>query len=806
MFKNYLKIAFRNLIKQKGYTIINVLGLAIGMAACVVMLIFVQDELSYDQFHEKSDRLFRVTDLWDSGELKEDLSTAPWPVTRVLQIEHPDVIEKVVRLYRPSSWGNAPVIRYQDQSFSEPGVMFGDSTFFQMFDFEFVRGSAETVFKDPNSVVITEETAKRYFGDENPIGQRLTLNNQLEMEVTGVLRDLPQNSHIKFDFLTTARALKNWWGGDGFERNWIWQSAWSYMLLSSPGAAANLQQQLPDFVQRHFPESVRDGSSLTLQNITDIHLKSQRFLEIEANGNIIYVYIFSAIAMMILLIACINFMNLATARSAQRAKEVGMRKVMGAYRNHLVMQFLGESIILSFISLFLAIALIELALPLFNSLTGKSLEILYFDNWMIITSLISIGLMVGIISGSYPALFLSGFRPIAVLKGSLSAASSISGGGSMLRKVLVISQFTVSLVLLISISLINDQLDYLRNKDLGYNKEEVLYINMVGDIWNQQQAFTNEVLKNNDVLAISRIGSSIPGAADGIANSFVTEGMSVDKPKWIGTLSATYNIADVLGLEFIEGRQFSLDFPTDSSAAFIVNEAAVRDFGWEGSALGKKLQRIRTDGSVIGDGQVIGVVKDFHYQPLHETLKPLVIRFGGGQYAVRISGSNIPQTIDYLRDTWHTFSPDWPFNFRFLDEDLNKLYSKEEKLGQVIRYFTVLAIFIACLGLFGLASFTAERRTKEIGVRKTLGASIPSLVMLLSKEFTKLVALAFLIAVPIAYFAIDTWLQNFAYRTDIGVVTFILTGSVALLIALFTVSYQTIRAALANPVDALKYE
>ena len=733
MLKNYLKIAFRNLIKQKGYTVINVLGLAIGMAACMIMLIFVQDELSYDKFHNQSGNVFRVTDLWTSADLTEDLSTAPWPVGRVLQLEHPDVIEKVVRMYRPSSWGNAPVIKFQDQSFSEPGLMFADSTFFQVFDFEFARGSAETAFQDPNSVVVTEETANRYFGSDNPIGKRIILNNQLEMQVTGVLRDLPHNSHIKFDLLSTVRAIKNWWGGDGFETNWIWQSAWTYLLLDNPTNAANLQQQLPDFVNRHFPESVRDGSTLTIQPLTDIHLHSQRFLEIETNGNIIYVYIFSAIAALILLIACINFMNLATARSAQRAKEVGMRKVMGAYRNHLVMQFLGESMILSFIALMLAVALIELALPFFNSLTGKALEILYFENWLIIASLIGIGFLVGIISGSYPAFFLSGFRPIRVLKGSLSAANSMSGSSSALRKVLVISQFTVSLVLLICISLIHNQLNYLKNKDLGYNKEQVLYINMVGDIWGQQEAFTNEVLKNNDVLAISRIGASIPGLADGIANSYVTEGISREKPRWLGTLSATYNIVEALGLEILEGRQFSLDFPTDSTQAFIVNEAAARDFGWGENAVGQKLERLRANGNPIQAGTVIGVVKDFHYQPLHETLKPLVIRFGGGQYAVRISGKNIPQTIDYLESAWNKFSPGWPFNFRFLDEDLDSLYRKEQKLGQVIRYFTFLAIFIACLGLFGLASFTTERRTKEIGVRKTLGAPIPGLVMLLSK-------------------------------------------------------------------------
>ncbi|NIR48850.1 FtsX-like permease family protein [candidate division KSB1 bacterium] len=536
-------------------------------------------------------------------------------------------------------------------------------------------------------------------------------------------------------------------------------------------------------------------------------MHSQRYLEIETNGNIIYVYIFSAIALLILLIACINFMNLATARSTSRAREVGMRKVLGAYRTNLVRQFLGETILMSFFSLLLAIAIIEVALPVFNSLAGKSLEIHYFENPVVTFGLIGIGLLVGIFAGSYPAFYLSGYRPINVLKGTTKGAGSSGRSEASLRKVLVVSQFVVSLVLLISISIIYNQLNFLRNKDLGIAKEQIVYFDMFGNAFRQYIAIKNELLQHKDVLAVSRIGGSVPGLEDGIANAFVAEGMSHDKPKWIGIITATHDIIDVLGLEIIAGRQYSTNFPTDSTEAFIINEATLREFGWTlDEAIGKKLERVRSDGTVSQSGKVVGVVKDFHFEPLHEELKPLIVRFGGGQFAVRIGAENIPAAMAHIRKTWDKFVPDWPLNYRFLDDDIENLYRREQKLGKVIQYFTILAIFIACLGLFGLASFTAEQRTKEIGIRKVLGASVSGLVMLLSKEFTKLVAVAFLVASPIAWWAMNKWLESFAYRVDIQWWLFVVAGGVALFIALVTVSTQAIRAALSNPVNSLRYE
>jgi putative ABC transport system permease protein len=807
MFKNYLKIAFRNLLRHKHYSAINILGLSIGIAACIIMLVYIQEELSYDEFHVKADRIFRITDEWTSGAGSEDLATAPFPVGRVLQLENPAVVENVVRLFQPSRWGNATVISFQDQSFVEDGLMFADSSFFSIFNFEFIQGSHIDALNSPSNIVITEEIAQKYFGKENAIGKRLILNNAIDFEIAGVLKSIPQNSHIQFDLITSMGALRNWWGGDNYEQGWVWQAVWTYVLLKDADAAKSIQEQLPDFVQRHFPESVKHGSILTMQPIKDIHLKSQRYLEIASNGNILYVYIFSAIAVLILFIACINFMNLATARSANRVREVGLRKVLGAYRFQLILQFLGESILLSLTSLLFAIAVIELALPIFNSLSEKSLSIHYLENPFILIGLFSIGLLVGIISGSYPALYLSGFRPISILKGYSKRVGYSGRTAVSLRKVLVVGQFIVSLVLLICISVIFNQLNFLKNKELGLNKEQVIFFPMMGNVGQQFGAFKEELILNKDILAVSVIGGSVPGSEDGIANAFIAEGIPPESPKWFGMMAAVHDIVEVMGLEIIAGRQFSEDFPSDPEEAFVINETALQELGWPlEEAIGKKLERVRSDGTVSQSGKVIAVVRDFHFEPLHEELKPLVIRFGGGLAAVRIHPHNINATIAHIENTWEKFAPEWPLTYNFLDENMDNLYRREQKLSEVLQYFTFLAIFIACLGLFGLASFTAEQRTKEIGIRKVLGASVSSLFVLLCREFTKLILLAFIVAVPIAYFAMNRWLENFAYRIDIGIWIFLLSGIIALLITIATVGFQAIKAARANPINSLRYE
>ncbi len=803
MFNNYLKIAFRNLIKHKFYSIINISGLAIGIAACLLMLLYVQDELSYDKHFENADHIYRLNQEIQMSSMVSHTATVPFPLTPNLVNDFPE-ISSASKIFRPSSWGNAPFIRIGDQQFVEEDFLFADATVLDIFDFEFRSGNQSIALQAPNHILITESIAQKYFSNEDPIGKTIRYNNSMDFEVAGVLEDIPHNSHLKFNLLASFEGMRELWNNwQGFETHWVWVAAWSYLRLPDEETAARLQDYLPTFVQKHYPATLQENEvKLSLQKVTDIHLHSNLELEFKTNSDMIYVYVFSAIALLILLIACINFMNLATARSAGRAKEVGMRKVLGAYRMTLMKQFLGEAFLLSFISLVLALIIIHLVMPWFNMLTGKYLTIDYFDNWIMLAGLVVLGLFVGIISGSYPAFFLSAFRPVETLKSSISRGA----GSSSVRKVLVVGQFVVSITLLICIGIIYNQLDYIRSKNLGFNKEQVVLFDNYGGLQNQYTAFKNELLGDASVLSVSRIGGSIPGAQFGIENAFIPEEWPRDKQQWLSVLFVNHDFVDVLGLELTAGREYSPEFSSDSSTAFMLNEAAVKKFGWEGDPIGRSIDRVQPDGSVQFTGKVIGVVKDFHFRPLHESLKPLVIQFGGGPYAVRMSGTNIPATMAHIQESWKKFVPDWPLNYKFLDDNLDQLYRKDEKLSKIIQYFTMLAIFIACLGLLGLASFTAERRTKEIGVRKVLGATIPSLIVLTSKEFTRLVVIAFIVASPIAYLAADSWLQNFAYRTDIGVGVFLIAGFVALSIALVTVGYHAVKAALLNPVESLRYE
>ncbi len=802
MFKNYMKVAFRSLVKQKFYAIINISGLAIGAMACILILLFVQDELSYDKFHEKADRIYRVTQIQPMGAKISHTATAPWPLTQRLITDFPE-IQSVAKAFRPSSWGNVPVIRYEDRSFPEEDWIFADASILDIFDFTFIRGNPETALRSPTHVLLTESTAKRYFGDVDPIGKMLTYNNGTEWEVAAVIKDLPENSHLKFDLVGSFEGQRQMWNNwAGFDNNWRWVAAWAYLLVPDAGTAERIAEQLPAFVQRHYPETSQSaGVELAMQRAIDVHLHSELEAEFKPNSNITYVYLFATIAVLILLIACINFMNLATSRAAGRAREVGLRKVVGADRLALIKQFLSEALWLSFVSMIFAVGLIYPVMPWFNGLTGKSLQIDYIGNWTLVVGLIAIGLIVGLFAGSYPAFFLSAFRPTEVLKGTLSRGA----GSTMLRRILVISQFVVSIVLLTCIGIVYDQLNYMRTKDLGFDKEQVVLVNMYGNIFNQYGAFKSELLQDSRIRGITRIGGSIPGYAIEFENPFVPEGAAANEQHFIGSMWASHDMVGVLGLEFAEGAPFQVSSPSDSSSGFILNETAARYFGWEGHAVGKRLAHVGGQNNNT-NGTVIGVVKDFHFRPLHEPIKPLIIRHGGNIMAIKIKGGDIAATLDLIERTWKEFVPDWPLSHHFLDQNIDELYRQEQKFSEIIQYFAVLAVFIACLGLLGLAAFTTERRRKELGVRKVIGATTTGLVLLVSKEFTKLVLVAFAIAVPIGYFAGQRWLQDFAFRVELGVGVFLIPGLVALLIALITVSYHTLKAALVNPAESLKYE
>ena len=792
MIKNYLKIALRNLIKHKAFSLINISGLAIGMACCLLIIIFVQDELRYDRFHDKSDRIYRMTSEWNQRGVIANYPLIFSGVPPILQNEFSEV-QNFVRFDPRLN----VLISSGDKKFYEERLFYTDASVFEVFTFPLLKGDPKTALKEPYSIVLTENMAEKYFSGEDPMGQTLSIDNEHDYRIMGILKEIPRNSHIKFDFLASMATLEA--QDSRYGKLWAW-NCYTYLLLPEGYSYLDLERKFPDFIRRHRGEKAVEAYTFSLQPLTSIHLHSHLGSEIEPNGDIRYVYIFSAIAFFILLIACINFMNLSTARSANRAKEVGVRKVLGADRIRLTKQFLGESLFLSLMALPVAVALVELFLPAFNALTGKDLRIDYFGNSVVFIGLIGILLIVGILSGSYPAFFLSTFRPAEVLKGKLKAGS----GSTLFRKVLVVVQFSISIVLIAGTIIIFNQLDFIRNKKLGFDKEQVVVLPVSrSGIGQNFEAFKTELLQNPSVESVCG-STSLPSLLP-TRSVFIPEGVEEGERLTLRNVLVDYDFIKTFGMEIIEGRDFSRDFATDTKEAFIVNEAAVKEFGWD-SALGKRL--IDLEGP---RGLVIGMVKDFHFRSKHQKIEPLILSLLPSSrfvyfVSVKIRSSNISETLAFLKRKWNSFSPGWPFEYFFLDDNFNRLYKSEDRLRQVFLTFTFLAIFIACLGLFGLAAFTAEQRTKEIGIRKVLGASVPGVVLLLSKEFIKWVLAANVIAWPVAYFAMGRWLENFAYRISLGWGVFVAAAGLTLGIALFTVGFQAAKAALANPSDALRYE
>lgn len=806
MLQNYVKIALRNLTKHKGYTFINVSGLAIGLASCVFIFFFVTDELSYDRFHTHADRLYRVALDAKLSETELAAPIAPAPMAMTVMEEFPEV-ETAARLF---TFGGERWLRQGDRRFLEDGVVLADSTFWDVFTFPLIEGDPETALKDPQTIVLTETMADKYFGRTDIVDETLYFQDTTAFRVTGVLADLPSNSHLDFDFLVSMTTDPN--ANSTF---WVSNNYMTYLVLHPEASPEAIHAKFPDLIEKYagpqiqqfmggpYEDFLAAGNYLNyrLQPVTDIHLHSDLQFEVATNSDIAYVYIFTAIGIFLLLIACINFMNLATARSANRAKEVGMRKVLGSSRRQLVQQFLSESMLLSVLAFVLAVGLVALMLPVFNDLTGKEISMAIFRNPMLWSLMILFSLSVGALAGSYPALFLSGFRPAAVLKGELQAGAK----NSVLRNSLVVLQFSISIALIVGTIVVYNQLDYVQNQSLGFDKEHVVVVQQAGVLGGQQETFKEALRQSPKVLTAART-AQVPGGLIG-QNAYHPEGAAREETRVAGFIFADMDLVETLDIAMAEGRPFSHDFSTDSSA-YVINEAAVASFGWT-DGVGKKIAQPGGPNGQIVEGEVIGVMKDFHFRSLHDPIGPMVIQVGNFPMAnilVRIEGGDIAQTLGFMEQTWNEFVPNQPFFYSFLDDDFDALYRAEQQLSGIFTGFAMLAILIACLGLFGLASFMTEQRTKEIGVRKVLGASVGQIVFLLSKEFTKLVGVAFVVAAPAAYFAMDWWLQDFAYHTPLGVGTFILAGVLALFIAWLTVSYQSIKAAFANPVDSLQYE
>lgn len=796
MFINYLKIALRNLKKYKVYSYINIFGLAIGLACSIFVFIYVFNEISYDKFHENYHQIYRVyVKAQIDNRTLETLGTSA-PLAQALKDEYPEILQALrVSDYRDSPSRKA-VVRLADKTFEENNVYTVDPNFFDVFTFPVIKGDPHIALAQPNSVVITEATSKKYFRSDNPLGKTLIIDGK-ECQVTGVVENVPVNSHFHFDFLVSSFTFE--WGTG---TQWMSSRCNTYVLLSKNQAPEALEARFPEFVAKYLGEGGKKFHwSYWLQPLKDVHLHSNLKDEFEVNGNIIYVYVFSIIAIFILIIASINFMNLTTAKYTSRFKEVGVRKIVGSTKEQLIKQFLGESIILSFVSLFIALIVVKLLFPAYRNLIGLNLDLNFFNTPFVIPSLIGLALLVGILSGSYPSFFLSSFKPVEILKArNLPGAK---GGSVLLRNWLIVFQFTVSVILIISTVVVYKQLRYIQNTNLGFDQEQVLVIKDIHLLESQKEAFKNKILQYPEIVSAS-ICSAVPSTA---FNSWavIPEGKTADEWTTLRFCVADYDYFNTMGLELVEGRLFSRELSTDTSAA-VLNQEAVKVLGWE-NPIGKKFKR---GGSVH---TVIGVIKDFHFESMHNKVQKLAIVLSSPSYeffrrlmAVKISTENFMTTMDHIDSAWNSFSPELPLNFSFLDQDLDSLYRSERRTGHILMLFVFMAVVIASLGLLGLMAFAIHKRTKEIGIRKILGATNLKVVLSLVQEFFMLVMLANIIAWPLGWYAMEKWLENFAYKTTIGIEVLALTACISFTAAIITIGFQVFKAARANPVDSLRYE
>ena len=811
MIRNYLKIAWRNLSRNKAFSAINIIGLSMGLATCLLIGLFIQNELSYDRFNEKADRIVRVNFQGAiQGGTMNEAHVMP-PVAQTLKANYPEVLE-ATRLRRAGT----PVITVGEKTFKDDALAYVDSNFFQVFTLPLLQGNPHTALARPNTAVITQAMAQKYFGSANPIGKLLTIKSwNTTYQITGVIEPVPTNAHFHFDLFLSMASLP-----DARSTSWMTSEYHTYLVLPKGYDYRQLEAKLPAVVDKYMAPQLQQAFGMSmaqfrqkgnrlglfLEPLTTIHLHSTMTQNLEAGSDIRYIYMFGAIALFMLLIACINFMNLSTAGASKRAREVGIRKVMGSEKSALATQFLMESLLLTALALLLAVGLVYLSLPLFNALAEKELTLRFTDNYWLLPGLLLFGLLVGVLAGSYPAFFLSSFKPIAVLKGGMASRKLTSSQTSIgLRSGLVVFQFFISITLMVGATVVYRQLSYIQNKELGYNKDQVLVLPETWLLGNQEEVFRNKILQDPRVVDVSTSGYLPAGPSN---NNNFTVYPETNSTQLVKTLryDVDYNYIPTLGMQLAYGRNFSRTYGTDSSGV-ILNETAARSFGWGNKALGHTITNTNNEGRK-GTFRVIGVVKDFHFKSMHERISPLVMVLGhnAGTVIVKVKTKDISGLLASLKQHWSQLTADAPFTYSFLDERFMDTYRAEQRTGSILGIFAALTIFVACLGLFGLATFTAEQRTKEIGVRKVLGASVGSIVGLLSKDFLRLVLIAMVLASPIAWWVMTRWLQDFAYRIDIEWWMFAGAGLLAVGIALLTVSFQSIKAALMNPVKSLRSE
>jgi putative ABC transport system permease protein len=807
MFKNYIKTAFRSLKKNKGFTIINILGLALGLCVCMLIVFYVIDELSYDKYNTRVDRIYRVNNDIKFGGQTRSFAEVPAPLAATFMSNFPEV-EKVVRFRR---WGQYKV-RKGNQNVQEPNVVYADPGIFDVFSLPILDGDAKSALKAPKSVVINQTTALKYFNTTDAVGKTLLLNDSLNYKVTGVIKDIPKQSHFKFDLFLAMTDLE-----ESKDDSWLSNNFKTYVLLKPDANPQTLEAKFPALVRKSISgqlqvamrmtydqlEKSGDYFKVNLTPLKDIHLRSNRIGEIGDNSNIQYVYIFSAIAIFILLIACVNFMNLSTARSANRAREVGVRKVLGSPRKFLIAQFLSESVIVTLAATVIALFGAWALLPLFNHTSGKELVFTAQTfTWLVPVLLVAV-VVIGCLAGSYPAFFLSAFQPIDVLKGKLS--SGFKGG--FLRSFLVVFQFSISIFLIIGTMVIYNQLKYIQSKNLGYDRDHVLLIKNTNNLGNDAKVLKQELQRLPGVKGAT-LSSYSPTGGNRSSTTFFTSQAHDSKTALASEFwDADEDYLPTMGMKFIAGRNFSKEMMTDSTG-LIINESAAKQLGFT-DPIGKELYLpMDSKAEKLKQLHIIGVIKDFNFSSLRDNVTPLVFDLAesNGRLAVRVKTADMPGLINQIKSKWQSVSPNLGFDYSFMDEEFDASYRAEQRIGTIFIAFTTMAIIIACLGLFGLAAYAAEQRTKEIGIRKVLGANVSVIVGMLSKDFIKLVVISIVIASPLAWFSMQQWLNGFAYRDGIKWWIVAAAGAGAMFIAIITISFQSIKAALANPVKSLKSE
>ncbi len=814
MFKNYLKVALRNLWKSRGFSAINIIGLATGLGVCLLIVLYVVDERSYDRYNEKADRIYRLdADLFFNNTLFS-AAVSPRPMGPAMVKDYPD-IETMTRI----NGGGDIMVKKGNNFIQDHHLVFADSTFFKVFTVPMIQGDPNTALNEPNSIVIDESVARRYFDGINVVGKTIELENHTLCKVTGVIKDMPRQSHFHFSFIRTLHDNPD---QNSHQSDWLSNNDQTFVLVRPGVSEAVLQSHVDQVVTTYLGRQLQDMLHVTLKDmektgahfryhampLLDIHLHSNKSAEFEVNGNISYVYVFSFIAILILVIACVNFMNLSTARSANRAKEVGIRKVAGSTRGDLITQFLTESVLLSFFSLVLALGIALLLLPMFNTLSGKEMHAGMLFSGTFLPLLVLLVALVGVLAGSYPAFYLSSFQPIQVLKGKV--ASGLKGG--KLRSILVVFQFFISIGLIIGTLVIYRQLNFIRSRAVGFNRDQVLVIHNAYAAGDPVKNYRKDLLTLSGV-ADATLSGDIPTSGSSFSQNGWSRMPSFDSKDLVvlTNLFVDEHYIPTLGMKMAVGRSFDpQSYPTDSLGV-VINESAAQLMGFK-HPLDEKLYRpngVDSSGKfTVAAYHVIGVVKDFNYSTVHNKILPLIMNLSDnrGSLAVRLKGGHIPDVVKQIEAKWQHMAEGVPFSYTFMDADFNKLYQAEQQTGQVFITFAVFAILIASLGLFGLVTYAAEQRTKEIGIRKVLGANVGGIVALLSRDFVKLVLIASLIAFPISWWAMNQWLQSFAYRVGISWWIFAIAGLSAVLIALVTVSLQTIRAALANPIRSLRSE